>query len=250
MAVGLDGSGGCTVVEVWRGWRRASDRLEAWWLRCGGGGSTKVVDTQQGRRRGSNTSIVHNFYPTCLGRAPLETTIEEAISRIERTSTNAFSVTKSRGRSQFPQHFITLTRGIQIVVLHVAMAYEDEDGSSGSGEDVNLMDGHKRHPVVVASGSSGRKRSRKANGDAIVDAMLEIAAASKMRATAILKNEDRFSISKCIKVLDELQGVDERLYFLALDLFENNSCAREIFISLKGEKRLPWLQCKLSVSSG
>ncbi|XP_061369473.1 uncharacterized protein LOC133312315 [Gastrolobium bilobum] len=129
------------------------------------------------------------------------------------------------------------------------MAYVDEEGSSGSGEDVNMLDGHKRHPVVVPSGSGGRKRSRKAAGDAIVDAMLEIAAASKMRATAILKNEDRFSISKCIKVLDELQGVDERVYFLALDLFETNTSAREIFISLKCEKRLPWLQGKCVVSS-
>lgn len=137
--------------------------------------------------------------------------------------------------------------GVVIILLFtVEMAYVDEDGSSGSGEDVHMLDGHKRHQVVVPSGSGGRKRSRKANGDAIVEAMLEIAAASKMRANAILKNEDRFSISKCIKVLDELQGVDEQLYFLALDLFENNSSAREIFISLKGEKRLPWLQCKLS----
>lgn len=127
------------------------------------------------------------------------------------------------------------------------MNYVDEDGSSGSGGDLNMLDGHKRHPVVVPSGS--RKRSRKASGDAIVDAMLEIAAASKMRATAILKNEDRFSISKCIKVLDELQGVDERVYFFALDLFENSSSVREIFISLKGEKRLPWLQGKCGVSS-
>ncbi|WVZ04567.1 hypothetical protein V8G54_017913 [Vigna mungo] len=80
------------------------------------------------------------------------------------------------------------------------------------------------------------KRSRKANRNVIADAMLKIVAASKMRANAILKNEDRFSISKCIKVLDELQGVDEQFYFLALDLFENNSSAREIFISLKGDK--------------
>ncbi|KAK7278340.1 hypothetical protein RJT34_23368 [Clitoria ternatea] len=132
--------------------------------------------------------------------------------------------------------------------IEMTMAYVDEDGSSGSGEDANMLDGHKRHSVV-ASGSSGRKRSRKANGDAIVNAMLEIANASKMRATAILKNDDRFSISKCIKVLDELPGVDERVYFLALDLFENNSSAREIFISLKGEWKLRWLQCKFSVSS-
>lgn len=128
----------------------------------------------------------------------------------------------------------------------MAMNYVDEDASSGSGDDVNMLDGHNKRPSGTASGSGRRKRSRKATGDAIVDAMLEIATASRMRATAILKNEDRFSISKCIKVLDEMQGVDQRTYFLALDLFENPN-ARETFISLKSEKRLPWLQGKCRV---
>ncbi len=127
------------------------------------------------------------------------------------------------------------------------MNFVDEDASSGSGDDANMLDGHKRQSGLPSSGR--RKRSRKATGDAIVDAMLEIAAASKMRATAIMKNEDRFSISKCIKVLDEMQGVDQRIYFFALDLFENPN-ARETFISLKSEKRLPWLQGKFTASSG
>lgn len=128
------------------------------------------------------------------------------------------------------------------------MNFVDEDASSGSGDDVNMLDGHNKRQSGMASGSGRRKRSRKATGDAIVDAMLEIAAASKMRATAIMKNEDRFSISKCIKVLDDMQGVDQRIYFLALDLFENPN-AREIFISLKSEKRLPWLVGKCDASS-
>ncbi|XP_015573951.1 uncharacterized protein LOC8285006 isoform X1 [Ricinus communis] len=85
------------------------------------------------------------------------------------------------------------------------MAYVDEDASSGSGDDRNMLDGHNKRQSSTPSASGRRKRSRKATGDAIVDAMLEIAAASKMRAAAILKNEDRFSISKCIKVLDEMQ---------------------------------------------
>ena len=131
----------------------------------------------------------------------------------------------------------------------VPMTYADEDASSGSGDDVIMLDGHKRQAGVPSSSGGGRKRGRKAAGGAIVDAMLEIAAASKMRANAIMKSEDRFSISKCIKVLDEMQGVDERIYFLALDLFEDHPNAREIFISLKGEKRLPWLQGKCGVSS-
>uniref|UniRef100_A0A5B7BIG2 Uncharacterized protein n=1 Tax=Davidia involucrata TaxID=16924 RepID=A0A5B7BIG2_DAVIN len=125
--------------------------------------------------------------------------------------------------------------------------FVDEDASSGSGEDVNMLDGHKQRQSATPS-SGRRKRSRKATGDAIVDAMLEIAAASKMRAAAIMKNEDRFSISKCIKVLDEMQGVDQRLYFYVLDLFENPN-ARETFIALKSEKRLTWLQGKFSAFS-
>ncbi|XP_022740357.1 uncharacterized protein LOC111292314 isoform X2 [Durio zibethinus] len=125
------------------------------------------------------------------------------------------------------------------------MNYVDDDASSGSGDDVNMLDGHNKRQSVTPSSSGRRKRSRKATGDAIVDAMLEIAAASKMRASAIMKNEDRFSISRCIKVLDEMQGVDQRIYFLALDLFENPN-AREIFISLKSVKRLLWLQGKCS----
>uniref|UniRef100_A0A6N2L2V1 Uncharacterized protein n=1 Tax=Salix viminalis TaxID=40686 RepID=A0A6N2L2V1_SALVM len=128
------------------------------------------------------------------------------------------------------------------------MAYVDDDGSSGSGDDVNMLDGHNKRQSVTPGGSGRAKRSRKATGDAIVDAMLEIAAASKMRAAAIMKNEDRFSISKCIKVLDEMQGVDQRIYFLALDLFENPN-AREIFISLKSDKRFPWLQGKCMLST-
>lgn len=131
------------------------------------------------------------------------------------------------------------------------MAYvDDDDASTDSGDDVNmLLDGHKRRAGVPSGSNGGRKRGRKATGSAIVDAMMEIAAASKMRASAIVKNEDRFSINKCIKVLDEMQGVDEQIYFLALDLFEDHPNAREVFISIKGEKRLPWLQGKCGVSS-
>uniref|UniRef100_A0A1J3CFY6 Uncharacterized protein n=1 Tax=Noccaea caerulescens TaxID=107243 RepID=A0A1J3CFY6_NOCCA len=120
----------------------------------------------------------------------------------------------------------------------------DEEPSSGSGDEVNVINGHsKRTPVTPSGSGPTRKRSRKACGDAIVEAMLEIAAASKLRAAALTKNGDRFSISKCINALDNLQGLDQPTYFLALDLFEN-STSREIFISLKYEKRLKWLQGK------
>ncbi|XVF58909.1 hypothetical protein PTKIN_Ptkin07bG0103800 [Pterospermum kingtungense] len=100
------------------------------------------------------------------------------------------------------------------------MNYVDDDASSGSGDDVNMLDGHNKRQSVMPSSSGRRKRSRKATGDAIVDAMLEIAAASKMRASAIMKNEDRFSISKCIKVLDEMQDKSTGMDDLDLELDE------------------------------
>ncbi|KAJ6697572.1 hypothetical protein OIU85_003899 [Salix viminalis] len=68
-----------------------------------------------------------------------------------------------------------------------------------------MLDGHNKRQSVTPGVSGCGKRSCEATGDAIVDAMLEIAAASKMRAAAIMKNEDQYSISKCIKVLDEMQ---------------------------------------------
>ncbi|XP_010521713.1 PREDICTED: uncharacterized protein LOC104800545 isoform X2 [Tarenaya hassleriana] len=88
------------------------------------------------------------------------------------------------------------------------VTYVDDEPSSGSGDDANVVDGQNRS---TPSASCLRKRTRKASsGDAIVEAMLEIASASKMRAAALTKKkEDRFSISKCIKVLDEIQELDE-----------------------------------------
>ncbi|CAA7027026.1 unnamed protein product [Microthlaspi erraticum] len=82
----------------------------------------------------------------------------------------------------------------------------DDEPSSGSGDEVNVINGHsKRTPATPSGSGPTRKRSRKASGDAIVEAMLEIAAASKLRAAALTKNGDRFSISKCINALDNLQ---------------------------------------------
>ena len=69
-----------------------------------------------------------------------------------------------------------------------------------------------------------------------------------LRKSGQHENEDRSSISKYIKVLGEMQGVDQRNYFFALDLFEKHA-ARETFISLKSEKRLLWLQGKFNASA-
>ena len=75
---------------------------------------------------------------------------------------------------------------------------DDELSSGGSGDEVHVINGHNKRIPTAPSGGSGpsRRRNRKAGGVAIVEAMLELAAASKMRAAALTKKNG-----------DNLQGV-------------------------------------------
>ncbi|XP_073058101.1 L10-interacting MYB domain-containing protein-like isoform X2 [Primulina eburnea] len=92
--------------------------------------------------------------------------------------------------------------------------------------------------------SANRKRGRGGIEIGIAKGILEIASATKFRAEAIKKRNEEFSITDCIKALDELIGViSDQVYFGALDLFTNRN-ARETFLSLKVEKRSIWLQGK------
>ncbi|GAU26853.1 hypothetical protein TSUD_02550 [Trifolium subterraneum] len=80
--------------------------------------------------------------------------------------------------------------------------------------------------------------------NAMADALLEMVAVSRSRAVVSNVSDDKYSITNCIGALDEIQGIDQQLYFSALDLFENPSF-RETFVSLKSVKiRLTWLQGK------
>ncbi|KAG4934523.1 hypothetical protein AAZX31_17G243500 [Glycine max] len=82
--------------------------------------------------------------------------------------------------------------------------------------------------------------------NAMAEALLGMVAVSRLRAVVSSVSDDKFSITNCIKALDEIEGIDQQLYFSALDLFENPSL-RETFISLKSVKiRLTWLQGKCS----
>ncbi|KAL1536869.1 hypothetical protein AAHA92_29447 [Salvia divinorum] len=95
---------------------------------------------------------------------------------------------------------------------------------------------------------ASRKRGRKGLEDAIARGLLELAAAAKLRAEAMKTVHSKFSITDCIKALDELQGITDQVYLAALDLFSKRN-ARETFLTLKVNKRLIWLQRKCLVSS-
>lgn len=123
------------------------------------------------------------------------------------------------------------------------------ESSSESEEDTEVTDEQENFQPTVPNSSGHRKRRRKGlDDDAIANAILEMAAASKLRAAAMEQCNAKFSIANCVKALDEMEGLDERIYFAALNLFDSIN-ARETFLSLKVEKRLSWLYGKCGATS-
>ncbi|KAK2660710.1 hypothetical protein Ddye_007243 [Dipteronia dyeriana] len=155
--------------------------------------------------------------------------------------------------------------------------FEGLDNSVGNNTTFTSPDGETPHPENPSSSSklvqgdtisseklmkniAERKRKRPSEAQSYLDqserdedilktmarAMSEMIAASKVRSRTKTQIDNRFSISNCIKALDEIESINEWLYFAALDLFEDPNL-RETFISLKGDKiRLTWLQGKCS----
>ncbi|XP_050382162.1 L10-interacting MYB domain-containing protein-like [Argentina anserina] len=115
--------------------------------------------------------------------------------------------------------------------------------SSESEEADKAVEDKETGQPITPSTTAIRKRGRKGVDDAIAGAILKMAAASKLRTAAVQHRAARYTIANCIKVLDQITGVDEQVYFAAVDLFDN-PIAREMFLSLKHDKRLIWLQGK------
>ncbi|KAJ7966856.1 L10-interacting MYB domain-containing protein-like [Quillaja saponaria] len=122
-------------------------------------------------------------------------------------------------------------------------------GNASSVEKVaNIMERKKKRPCEMHT-TSGLNSWDQDTCNAMAEAMLEMVAASRLRAVAPSPSDDRYSITNCIKALDEIECIDQQLYFAALDLFEDPAL-REMFISLKSDKiRLAWLQGKYSKNS-
>ncbi|KAK3022979.1 hypothetical protein RJ639_046683 [Escallonia herrerae] len=114
-------------------------------------------------------------------------------------------------------------------------------------EQMANMDGEQdRFQSTTFSKDGVRKRGRMGVDNAIANAVLEMAAASKLRAVALQQCSERFSVADCVRTLDQMEGVNERVNFGALDLFNSRS-ARETFLSLKADKRFTWLKGKCSI---
>lgn len=111
-------------------------------------------------------------------------------------------------------------------------------GNTSTPEKVtkNLVDRKKKRPYENQTPSLDQDTC-----DAMAEALLEMVAASRLRTVASTISDDKYSITNCIRALDVIEGIDQKLYLSALDLFESSSL-RETFISLKSDQlRLAWI---------
>ncbi|CAH2067444.1 unnamed protein product [Thlaspi arvense] len=100
----------------------------------------------------------------------------------------------------------------------------------------------KREPDSKTSSSPGQIDP--AALETMAGALSDMLTGLRSRMADLKTTDDRFSIANCVNALDEIENVDEGVYFAALDLFENPGL-RETFISLKANKlRLTWLRVK------
>lgn len=118
----------------------------------------------------------------------------------------------------------------------------ENEASSHSTEEGNVSDGRNKRQNVTPL-SWGRDRRMRIETSHVANAVSEMASVTNKRATLLAHRSDQFSISSCIKVLNEMLGIDQDFYLAALDLFQDPD-RRETFISIKSDMRLAWLKAK------
>lgn len=118
-------------------------------------------------------------------------------------------------------------------------------GNTTSANNVSKKIAEKKRKRAADEGAHvGDNNKDQELHNAMAEGMLEMVAALKSHMATSPHRDDRFTISACIKSLDEMEGVDDWLYYAALDLFEDPDL-REMFISLKGNNvKWTWLQGK------
>lgn len=129
------------------------------------------------------------------------------------------------------------------------MPRQDSASLPATGVNMNVSaNGRKRRPSETRLSPQHHAKDQERLNGILAEAMLDMISASKLRVVTRTQDNNLFSITNCIKALDEIQGIDQSLYFAALDLFDSSS-QREIFLSLNCEMRLEWLQVKCKNAS-
>ncbi|CAA2989080.1 L10-interacting MYB domain-containing protein-like [Olea europaea var. sylvestris] len=124
-------------------------------------------------------------------------------------------------------------------------AHENES----SPQKTNTADKKRKRPSELVSVPVQNNWNQELS-DGMAKAFTEMIASSRLRTVTMPQIDRKFTITNCVKALDEIEGIEDHLYYAALDLFENPSF-RETFLSLKRNYvRVTWLQGKLQSKYG
>ncbi|CAM8917295.1 unnamed protein product [Rhodiola kirilowii] len=197
-----------------------------------------------------------------IGAQPKPETIRVKDSPIYEQLSTIFSDSGCDGKYARSSHYEEY--GKSIGAAGGPISSNLDSGTPHSETPSNCIGGVALPPENVKKNTAGEKRKCLFEGEpssvqsgmdqetmnTMASALLEMLAASKAKAAVTtMQSDNRFSISNCVKELDEIDHIDEQLYYAALDVFENPDL-REIFISLKDDAiRLTWLEGKCSYGS-
>lgn len=117
------------------------------------------------------------------------------------------------------------------------------NGSSPQNMSKSMADKKRKRASEIGS-ISDQSHWNQELSDVMAEAFLDMIQSSRLRTAAKPQIDERFTITDCIEALDKIEGIEDNLYFAALDLFENPDF-REMFLSLQNNYiRLTWLQGK------
>ncbi|CAH9137820.1 unnamed protein product [Cuscuta epithymum] len=161
------------------------------------------------------------------------------------------------GKYAQSSHYGELEKSAAAVVDHSSLA-ENQNTSPVTPFPLTYFPGSPPKSMAKTGTEKKRKRPREAvpdSGDSSRDSEMidvisqtlqEMIASSKVGSIGAPPQSDKgFSISKCVKALDDMEGIHDTHYYSALELFGDPNL-REAFLSLNGSIRLTWLQGKLT----
>ncbi|XP_010245132.1 PREDICTED: L10-interacting MYB domain-containing protein-like [Nelumbo nucifera] len=116
--------------------------------------------------------------------------------------------------------------------------------TSNMSEDVEGdLDDNTCHRSRTPSSTHRGKRERTFE---MSDAIKFMAQASNRRTNALIERAEKYSIAKCIEILEGMEGLPMRTYLKATKMFQEKGW-RETFIEMSEDRRKGWLE---GVASG
>ncbi|MED6127275.1 hypothetical protein PIB30_086578 [Stylosanthes scabra] len=195
----------------------------------------------------------------CLQAQPRLETVKAKDCPIYEQLCTIFTDSAADGKYAQSSHYEEFNKSVGIDAAGLISCPEAGVSHHQNPSSLKSFRGNTSNAEKITKNSLDRKKKRPSETlipsldqdscEAMAEALLEMVAASRLRRIVSTVNDDKFSITNCIRALDEIQGIDQGLYFSALDLFEDPNL-RETFISLKCDKiRLTWLQGKCGKST-